>query len=55
MSYDNLLITEVEDSGIGMEEEEINKLFKFFGKASDSGNINQCGMGLGLTISKMLV
>ena len=30
-------------------------LFKFFGKLQKSNDINQGGMGLGLTISKMIV
>ena len=31
------------------------KLFKFFGQTSDSHNINKSGMGLGLTISNMII
>jgi K+-sensing histidine kinase KdpD len=30
-------------------------LFKFFGKLSDPNKINKSGMGLGLTITKMIV
>jgi signal transduction histidine kinase len=30
-------------------------LFKFFGKINSTKDINRSGMGLGLTISKMLV
>lgn len=31
------------------------KLFKFFGKLSKSKDINKGGMGLGLSISKLIV
>ncbi len=46
---------EVVDTGIGIAEQDIGKLFKFFGQALSSKNINQSGMGLGLTISKNIV
>ena len=49
------LYTEIEDSGIGIIEEDLNKLFKFFGQISKSKDINTGGMGLGLTISKMIL
>jgi two-component system phosphate regulon sensor histidine kinase PhoR len=54
-SDNNSLISEIEDSGIGIKSEDLNKLFKFFGKLSDPLNINKGGMGLGLTISKMII
>ncbi|TNV84176.1 hypothetical protein FGO68_gene11556 [Halteria grandinella] len=50
-----VLKTTVIDSGIGMSEEELKKLFRFFGTLQKSKNINRNGMGLGLTISKMIV
>ena len=46
---------EVEDTGVGIEQEDLVKLFKFFGKLSKSKEINKGGMGLGLTISKMII
>ena len=57
IDYDNngFLQTTVEDTGIGIHENEINKLFKFFGKLEKSKNINKGGLGFGLTICKMLV
>ena len=56
VSYDDgFLTTEVTDTGIGIKEEDQTKLFQFFGKINDPGNINKGGMGLGLTISKMIV
>ena len=49
------LMTSVQDTGIGMKSEDLVKLFKFFGCLSKTKNINRGGMGLGLTISKMIV
>jgi signal transduction histidine kinase len=49
------LITEIEDSGVGIKQEDLNRLFKFFGKLQDTQGINSGGMGLGLSISKMIV
>lgn len=50
-----MLITEVDDTGIGIKEEDLNNLFRFFGQVAKSKNINRGGMGLGLTISKMIL
>lgn len=52
---DEYLITEVQDTGIGIKNEEINQLFKFFGKVEHSKKINKGGMGFGLSISKMIL
>ena len=49
------LITSVEDTGIGIGNEDLEKLFKFFGCISKSRDINRGGMGLGLSISKMIL
>ena len=51
----NYLQTQVIDEGLGISEEEMNKLFKFFGKLEKTKSINKAGMGFGLTICKMLV
>jgi signal transduction histidine kinase len=45
----------VRDSGIGISADDLKKLFRFFGQATHSKNINRSGMGLGLTISKLIV
>ena len=45
----------MEDSGLGIQREDLNKLFTFFGKISKTKDINKGGMGLGLTISKMIL
>ena len=50
-----LLVTRVIDTGIGISEADQLKLFKFFGSLEHSKKINKGGMGLGLTISKLIV
>ncbi|TNV85288.1 hypothetical protein FGO68_gene1251 [Halteria grandinella] len=49
------LIVSIIDSGIGIKPEDLQKLFQFFGMLSKSKGINRSGMGLGLTISKMII
>ena len=51
---EDLLITSVEDSGIGIKEEDIPKLFKLFGMVRDRTELNPTGVGLGLTICRKL-
>ena len=50
-----MLSISVIDTGIGIKAEDLSKLFQFFGQVSSSKNINKSGMGLGLTISKMII
>ena len=45
----------IKDSGIGIEEENINKLFKLDQKYRMNGTENEAGTGLGLIICKELV
>lgn len=51
---ENMLLTEVEDSGLGIKREDIQKLFKAYGKIDDPGNLNPHSVGLGLNIAKKL-
>ena len=50
-----MILVDVIDSGVGIKEEDLGKLFKFFGCLSRTKDINKGGMGLGLTISKMII
>lgn len=49
------LIVHVEDSGIGIEAEDLTKLFTQFGRLQRTTEMNHDGIGLGLTIVKQLV
>ena len=54
-SYDvtlQMLIVHVEDTGVGIAEEDLGKLFSQFGKLHRTADINSQGIGLGLTIVK---
>ncbi len=53
--FKEVLICSVKDTGIGISEEGIGKLFQFFGCLTRTKDCNRGGMGLGLTISKMIV
>lgn len=48
-----LVIFSVSDSGIGIREDELEHIFKNFGRGSNTGNRD--GMGLGLAIVKKIV
>ena len=49
------LIFSVEDTGIGIKEEDLGKVFMLFQQVDTKKNRNIEGTGLGLTISKQLV
>lgn len=46
---------EVEDTGIGIKNEDLGKLFKMFGKIGQSDSLNPHGIGLGLTICNKIL
>jgi two-component system, sensor histidine kinase and response regulator len=52
---DRYAIFEIEDSGIGIEEEQIPRLFKKFHQLNPNYDRNYAGMGLGLAITQQLV
>ena len=52
---DGWLSCDVEDSGLGIKKNDLDKLFRFFGCLTKTRDINRGGMGLGLTISKMII
>ncbi|MDQ8203123.1 ATP-binding protein [Pelagicoccus sp. SDUM812003] len=49
------LMFSVEDTGVGFDEDEAERLFKFYSQANASTSRSYGGTGLGLAISKMLV
>lgn len=50
-----ILCFEVEDTGVGIDQANLNKLFKAFGKLDDKAGLNKHGVGLGLMISKDII
>ena len=58
MSYDycsRFLFAQVHDTGVGIPDDEIEKLFSRFGKLHRTAELNNEGIGLGLTIVKQIV
>ena len=45
----------IEDNGVGITEEGIDKLFQNFGKLAETKDINQVGTGLGLSVCKTII
>ena len=48
------LLFKVEDTGIGIKEENLQKLFQMFTQLDQKDGINKSGCGLGLTICRNL-
>lgn len=58
ISYDAtsaLLITSVEDTGIGIKTEDINKLYTPFTQLNNPESIDNNGIGMGLAIAKKMI
>ena len=45
-----MLVVHVQDSGCGIKEGDMKRLFTRFGKLDDPNKLNNEGIGLGLTI-----
>lgn len=52
---EQMLVVHVLDSGQGIAEEDMEKLFTRFGKLQRTAAMNSDGVGLGLTIVKQVV
>ena len=58
LSYDQskgVLIGRVRDTGRGIANEDLAKLFSRFGKLQRTADVNHEGIGLGLTIIKKII
>ena len=58
VTYDHIeeqLLFVIEDTGIGISEEDQSKLFKLFGKLVSTENVNSKGIGLGLYICQSII
>lgn len=53
--FENKLIVTVEDSGIGISSDEIDKIFNQFYQSSNNGKIHKTGSGIGLTLTKQYI
>ena len=51
----NFLHVHVSDSGIGIKAENIERMFELFSREEEGAQVDQSGVGLGLTICKTIV
>jgi signal transduction histidine kinase len=49
-----MLEVQVEDTGIGIKEHDLEKLFQLFGFLDSSSHLNTKGIGLGLHICQII-
>lgn len=52
---ENYVIVEVSDTGIGIKEEDISKIFETFYRADNAKELVKIGTGLGLSIVKQII
>lgn len=52
---DKNILIKIRDTGIGLSEEEIDRLFAKFSRGNDSAKINTDGSGLGLYIARKMI
>lgn len=55
VSFEKILKITIEDTGIGMTDEELNRLFKPFSQANEGISKTYGGTGLGLAITKSIL
>jgi signal transduction histidine kinase len=51
----NMIRAVVQDTGVGINKNELTQLFKLFGKLQSTLHQNKSGIGLGLNICKQIV
>ena len=52
---ESMLVVHVQDSGCGIKEGDMKRLFTRFGKLDDPNKLNNEGIGLGLTICQAII
>ena len=52
LAQEQIILVSVEDTGVGIVEEDFSLLFTRFGKLHRTAQMNSEGIGLGLTIVK---
>jgi signal transduction histidine kinase len=52
---DGLVVVRVKDTGIGIAEEHIDRIFDMFGQAEPASTLAQGGQGIGLSLARKLV
>ena len=55
MTDKDKIVISVIDTGVGINKEDRRKLFKLFGKVTNTRGMNTQGIGLGLVISENIV
>ena len=50
-----MLKVEIDDTGIGIRQEDHGRMFKMFSRTREGSRVDTTGVGLGLTICKSIV